>query len=204
MSRLKFALACVCLLAAAGVALLAQDVRAWAKAVSAGDRAYVRRPVQASWRPETEVGGAAAKLLGVNHDVQLRESLQRYVKASRLHLRLDNAVAVEEARVEAEDALGRVARSADERTASQALTLLGILAYQGSPSAGAEEPIAAASSDFADAVRAAPGNADAAYDLELVLRVARARGSRTQPGPDTGAGASGRRGGSGGQPGSGY
>ena len=48
-------------------------------------------------------------------DVQLRQALQLYVNAAKLHLRLDNALDVESARAHAQDALENVSRASDPR-----------------------------------------------------------------------------------------
>jgi tetratricopeptide (TPR) repeat protein len=143
-------------------------------------------------------------LLGVGDDVAARQALQQYVEATKLHLRLDNAVDVESARGRAQDALEQIARTGDPRRRAQALTLLGILAFRAAASGGTQNQFDAALSDFSDAVRADPGNADAAYDLELLLRLTLAHGSRFEPGQGGGFGRTGRRGAGGGQPGTGY
>ena len=185
-------------------ALLAGDVRAWRSSVAAGDAAYAATPSRASWTADARLGGVAEALLGVRDDVQLRDALQRYIDASKLHLRLDNALSVESARARAQDALEQVSHASDPRRVSQVLTLLGILAYRASASGGAQSQVDAAISDFTDAVRANPANEQAAYDLELLLRLTEARGSRVEPGQGGGFGRTGHRGAGGGQPGSGY
>ena len=185
-------------------ALLAGDVRAWRSALAAGDAAYVASPSQASWAAQTRLGGVSEALLGIRDDVQLRNALQIYVDASKLHLRLDNALVVESARANAQDALEQVSHARDPRRVSQVLTLLGILAYRAFASGGVQSQVDAAISDFTDAVRADPANEQAAYDLELLLRLTAARGSRVEPGQGGGFGRTGHRGAGGGQPGSGY
>jgi hypothetical protein len=204
MSRGRIGLAAVFAVAAVGAALAAADVHAWRAAIAGGDRTYARTPSRAVWQPRTFLGGGAATLLGVGGDLRLRDALRQYVDASRLRLRLDNAVQVEAAWARAQDSLAAVARSGDRRSASQALTLLGILAFRQSASGGTQSQVDAARSDFSEAVRANPANADAAYDLELLLRLTAAHGSREEPGQGTGFGRTGRRGGGGAQPGSGY
>jgi hypothetical protein len=186
------------------VALLAGDVRAWHSALAAGDTAYGATPSRASWAAQPRLGGISEVLLGVRDDVQLRNALQRYVDVSKLHLRLDNALAVESARARAQDALEQVSHARDPRRVSQVLTLLGILAYRASAAGGSQSQVDTAISDFTDAVRADPANAEAAYDLELLLRLTAARGSRVEPGQGGGFGRTGHRGAGGGQPGSGY
>jgi len=186
------------------VSLASADVGSVRSAIAGGDAVYAAAPAQASWSGGTRLGGLAQALLGTRDDVLLRQALRQYVLAARLHLRLDNAVEVETARARAQDALELVSRDRDSTRASQALTLLGILAYGASASGGATSQLDAAISDFTDALRQDPENASAAYDLELLLRATIARGSRVEPGQSGGFGRTGRRGAGGGVPGSGY
>jgi hypothetical protein len=194
------------MLAAAAVcaALLARDVSATRDALRNGDVVYTATPSRASWTADTTFGGAASSLLGNQDDIEFRQALQHYVDASKLQLRLDNAVDVEGARGRAQDMLEQAARTDDAKRASQALTLLGILAYRSAASGTTQSQVDAAIADFTDATRADPSNADAAFDLELLLRLTTAHGSRVQPGQGGGFGRVGRRGAGGGQPGSGY
>jgi hypothetical protein len=184
--------------------LLARDVRRTGSALRDGDAIYAATPSHASWTGGTALGGAAASLLGTGDDVAFRRALQQYVAASKLHLRLDNAVDVEGARGRAQDALARAGRSRDPQRASQALTLLGILAFRSAAAGATQSQGDAAIADFTDATHIDPGNVDAAFDLELLLRLTAARGSRVQPGQGGGFGRTGRRGAGGGPPGSGY
>jgi hypothetical protein len=204
MSSLRLAFAAVLAVLALLVALAAGDVRAWRSALVAGDAAYVATPSRAAWTPHARLGGVAEALLGVRDDVQLRKALQLYVDAAKLQLRLDNAVDVESARAGAQDALERVSRTSDPQRTSQALTLLGILAFRAVAAGGAQSQVDAAVSDFTDAVRADPTDEQAAYDLELLLRLMAVHGSRVQPGQGGGFGRTGHRGAGGGLPGSGY
>ena len=204
MRSLRLALAAALAVLAVLAALAASDVRAWRSALVAGDAVYVVSPSRAVWTPHTRLAGVSDALLGVRDDVQLRKALQLYVDAAKLHLRLDNAVGVESARARAQDTLEQVSRVDDLRRKSQVLTLLGILAFRAVAVDGAQSQIDAAVSDFTDAVRADPADEQAAYDLELLLRLLVAHGSRVQSGQGGGFGRTGRRGGGGGQPGSGY
>ena len=204
MSTLRVAFAAALVALAVLSALAAADVRAWRSALASGDAVYVVSPARATWTPDARLGGVSEALLGVREDVRLRTALQAYVDAAKLHLRLDNAVDVESARGGAQDALEQVSRSGAGRNRSQALTLLGILAFGASASGGAQSQVDAAISDFTDAARADPSNEQAAYDLELLLRLTAAHGSRVEPGQGGGFGRTGHRGAGGGQPGSGY
>ena len=202
MSGLRLMLAAALAVAAVFAGLLAADVYGWRTALTRGDVLYSATPSRATWDANARLGSVAESLLGVRDDVRFRQALQQYVNAAKLHRRLDNAVDVESARGGAQDALEPFGR--DRAKGSEALTLLGVLAFQASASGGAQSQVDAALSDFADAVRADPANEDAAFDLELVLRLITAHGTRVEPGQGGGFGRSGHRGAGGGQPGSGY
>jgi hypothetical protein len=204
MTPVRVSLAAVFVALAVLAALLAGDVRAWRSSIAAGDVAYAVTPSRASWTVEARLGSASETLLGIRDDVQLRDALQQYLDVSKLQLRLDNALTVESARARVQDALEQVSHAHDPMRVSQVLTLLGILAYRASASGGAQSQVDAAISDFTDAVRADPANEQAAFDLELLLRLTAARGSRVEPGQGGGFGRTGRRGAGSGQPGSGY
>jgi tetratricopeptide (TPR) repeat protein len=203
-SSVRIALAAVLAAAAVCALVLASDVRKTRDALHNGDVVYAATPSRATWKADTTFGDTAASLLGNRDDVDFREALEHYVDASKLQLRLDNAVDVEGARARAQDILERAARTDDPARASQALTLLGILAYRSAAAGTTQSQVDAAIADFTDATRADPDNTDAAFDLELLLRLTTAHGSRVQPGQGGGFGRVGRRGAGGGQPGSGY
>jgi tetratricopeptide (TPR) repeat protein len=203
-SSVRIALAAVLAAAAVCALVLASDVRKTRDALHNGDVVYAATPSRATWKADTTFGDTAASLLGNRDDVDFREALEHYVDASKLQLRLDNAVDVEGARARAQDILERAARTDDPARASQSLTLLGILAYRSAAAGTTQSQVDAAIADFTDATRADPDNTDAAFDLELLLRLTTAHGSRVQPGQGGGFGRVGRRGAGGGQPGSGY
>lgn len=193
MSALRIAAATLLAAVAVLAALLAADVRSWRSAIVQGDAVYAVAPGTATWSPPTTLGGAAAALLASGPDVRFREALQRYALAASTPDRLDTAVELQTRRSQAENALATVSRG---RHASQADTLLGVLAFESS----ADSAIA----DFTDAVRADPANAAAKFDLELLLRLTAAHGSRPGAGPAGSFGRGGRRGAGGGVPGAGY
>lgn len=204
MTTVRIVLAAVLAAAAVCAVLLANDIRKSRDALRNGDVVYAATPSRASWTADTTLGSVAVSLLGDQDDLDFRRALQHYVDASKLQLRLDNAIDVEGARGRAQDILEQAARTDDPKRASQALTLLGILAYRSAASGTTQSQVDAAIADFTDATRADPENEDAAFDLELLLRLTTAHGSRVQPGQGGGFGRVGRRGAGGGQPGSGY
>jgi len=201
---LRIAGAVAALVAAVLLALLAADVRAWPRAMTAGDSVYALRPLDASWSASTRLPvGWSRTLLGVQDDLIARHALQLYRANVGVRPRLDTAVQAAAARAAAEAALARVAREPGAARASQAETLLGVLAF-GDFSAGAQTSQAdQAVSAFQQAVKDDPSNEAAKYDLELLLRLLVAHGERTGSQPGAGPGP-GRRGAGGGVPGHGY
>jgi len=190
--------------AAVVITVLAVDVRTAHRALRDGDAVYAASPARASWHAEPMLGGLARSLLGVDDDVRVREALQLATAARGLRLTLNNGVAVETLRARAQDALARVVTSSDQATASQAHTLLGILAFSSSANGTDQSSVDAALAAFADAIRADPSNADAKFDLELLLRLTSVEGTRVGKGEGGGFGRGGRRGSGGGTPGRGY
>jgi hypothetical protein len=186
------------------VALLAADVRAWPVALDRGDAVYTISPGRTQWTPATRLGGLAETLLGTTGDVAAREALQAYHQVAGLQEQLNNALQDQTQRVAAINALGAPANSADPQVATQARTLLGILAFAQSAEGGGVSQTDTAIADFTDAVRVDPGDTAAKFDLELLLRLTAAQGQRSGAGPSNGFGRTGQLGASGGVPGSGY
>jgi hypothetical protein len=203
-TALRLGVAAVLAVVAALAALLAADVRAWRTALDGGDAVYAVSPARASWTPSTRLGGVAEAVLGVRDDVAFRRSLQLYRKAAAAHLRLDNALEVQTLRAQAADALAGPAAAVDVQRASQARTLLGLLAFRAAASGGGTSQTEAAISDLTDAVRVDPSDVTAKFDLELLLRLTAAHGTRAGSAQGSGFGKTGRRGAGGGVPGSGY
>ena len=186
------------LLAAGIVAfVLASDVRAWRDSIARGDAVYLVSPADASWKPDTKLGGVAGSMLATNDDLATRRALKRYRAAAATQLRLDNATQVQTARAAAQDALLAV-------HSSQSSTLLGILIFGRRASGSTEDQVDGAIADFTDAVRRDPTNDAAKFDLELLLRATAASGTRPGAGVGGGFGRGGRRGAGGGTPGKGY
>jgi hypothetical protein len=185
-------------------ALLAADVRAWPRAVDRGDALYTLAPQRAQWTPDTQLGDLAETLLGTGGDVAARKALQGYRQVAGVQEQLNDALDVQTQQAAAIHAFTAPASSADPQLATQARTLLGILAFSESAQGGGVSQTDAAIADFTDAVRIDPSDGAAKFDLELLLRLTAARGHRRGTGLANGFGRTGRFGASGGAPGSGY
>jgi hypothetical protein len=199
-------LAAIALLAAIAVvaALLAADVRSWPVALDRGDAAYAIAPERAQWTPATHLGGLAQTLLGTADDVAARSALQSYRQVAGLHAQLNNELGVQTRRVAASNKLAGPADSTDPQVATQARTLLGILAFDRAAEGSGVSQTETAIADFTDAIRVDPGNTAAKFDLELLLRLGAPHGQRHGTGLANGFGRTGQLGASGGVPGSGY
>lgn len=198
---MKLAGAVVLAAVAVCAALLAGDVRSWPTALTQGDAAYGVTPHRAVWSPSTRLGSAARALLGTGDDVAFRRALRLYRIAQSTPNRLDTAVELQTLRSQADSALSAAAHGPN---ASQADTLLGVLAFDESAGGGGSSAADAAIADFSNAVRTDPSNVAAKFDLELMLRLTEAHGTRTGAGPGGSFGRGGRHGAGGGVPGNGY
>jgi hypothetical protein len=192
-----------CLALALVLALFAADLRAWHDAMRDGDLRYAARSVPApGWTAETTLpGGLSRRVAGVDDDRALREALVAYrrVGASSDILRKRRARAIAEAQ------LLDIAASGSPAQGSQASNLLGVLTFADATSGRrAGTPIERSVAAFREAIRLDPDNADAKTNLELLLRLIEARGSRLGPNPNPGPRGSGRHGAGTGAPGRGY
>ncbi len=204
MSRLRLALAGVAVLLAVGAVLLAADTRAWDEGLRDGDRRLERAPGTTRWEADVILpGDPTRRLLGLADDLALRRAIRAYLIAERTPRAFDGGLQRTQARSAAEAALADVAAGGSSRDASQAENLFGVLVQRtgrvADGSTGEERSIAA----FETAVRLDPANADAKYNLELLLQRGRATGSRE--GAGTGSASRGiARGAGAGTPGRGY
>jgi hypothetical protein len=161
---------------AAFLALLAADVLRWRGHLEETDLAVGRSPGNtAIWIPDTRLPrDPAARLLGVDDDVEFRRALQLFRLGNpRRPARNQNDLNI---RLAADARLADVGDSgASARVRSRAAMLRGILSLE----AARGEPLRAATllrrslADLRTAIRLDDTNADAKYDLELVLRLLR-------------------------------
>ncbi|HEY7968225.1 MAG TPA: hypothetical protein VID68_14485 [Solirubrobacteraceae bacterium] len=185
-------------------ALLAGDVRAWPAAIQRGDALYALDPATAQWSAPTRLGGLAAKLLGTQGDLAARRGLQLYDETIVFQQTLFDELEIETARAYAMNALARPAASSDPAVASQARTLQGVLAFDAASRGGGPSQVDAAIADFTAALELDSGNTAAKFDLELLLRLGQAQGSRFGPAHEKSFGRTGRQGAAGSPPGHGY
>jgi hypothetical protein len=187
--------------------LLSVDFRAWHDAFRAGDARYRSAPAGARWSATTILPfGIASSLLAVGDDLAARRAIRLFRLGYAAPHGLDSAVQTQGQRALAELALADIARSGDPRRAAQASDLLGVLAFGDFAAGGGRDPAQAerAVSAFSDAVRLDPSDEAAKVNLELVLRLFRARGVRPGASTSTGGPGTGRRGAGTGIPGTGY
>lgn len=166
----------VALAVAAFLALLAADVLSWRGHLEETDLRVGRAPGDTEiWIADTRLpGDPAATLLGVEDDVAFRRALQLFRLGNpRRPARNQNDLNI---RIAADARLADVVDSgASARIRSRAALLRGILSLE----AARGEPLRAATllrrslADLRTAIRLDDGNADAKYDLELVLRLLR-------------------------------
>jgi len=187
--RLRLALAALCVVGAALLALLGADVVRWPAAMRSGDVRYADSPAQPGlWRITGAFPfGAARGLLGLGDDVAYRTNLF----GRRAHAQQQLAAIVLYDRSPAR--------------ASAAANLAGVLGFANAVFDQPRAQIYLANSveSFRVAIGLDPGNADAKYNLELAL--ARLKAAE-QDNPAPAGSSKGRRGNAAGtgEPGTGY
>ena len=196
--------AAVAIVLAAALLLVAVDVVRWRSTMRADDLAF-RAGASPSWRA-AELLPFSHRLLAVDDDRQLRQGMVLFRRAPSARGAVEPGFA-RRARSDAEVALARAAEQSAGAQASQAQDLLGVLAFSDSTSGGAggrASPVERSIAAFETAIRLDRDNDSAKHNLELVLRLVRARSHRSSSGPSPGTRGSGRRGAGGGTPGRGY
>ena len=206
MSGLRLASAVALLAVAAILACLAADVLDWRDAIRSGDRELARNAAGATWTANALLpADPACALLCLGLPLWFRAAEQFFSAVQRAGQGYDNGLTETQTRGELESELAQLAQSRNHAIASAADNLLGILAFADTSQTGASPPapIDQSVADFQAAVRLDPTNADAKFNLEVLLRQLIAKGVR--PGPSNAGGASrGNKGAGGGLPGRGY
>lgn len=200
----RLAAAAVALVLAIALLLVAVDVGRWRSTMRADDLAF-RAGDSPSWSAD-ELLPFSHRLLAVGDDRQLRQGMVLFRRAPSARGAVEPGFA-RRARSDAEVALAQAAEQSTGAQASQAQDLLGVLAFSDSTSGGAggrASPVDRSIAAFETAIRLDRNNDSAKHNLELVLRLIRARSHRSSTGPSPGTRGNGRRGAGGGTPGRGY
>lgn len=171
------ALAVLCVPLAIAIALAAVDILRVSGAVTSDDVRFQARPTlppDGLWEgPGILPGGLATKAVGVEDDLRYRRAVWLYARANPSNTSVYQTPAQEALRASLEPKLIDASRAeTDPRQRSRLLNLLGVVAmsrYAVDP--GDRSGVVRSAIDaFTNAVRADPGNADAKFNLELVLR----------------------------------
>jgi hypothetical protein len=210
--------AAVLLVLAVVLALFARDTWHWSRAMRDADaRGALGYVAPAAWRAHTTLPARFSRgLLGLDDDIEFRQAAMDALFQSA---RVPNAKQQKE-RAILESDLARISRAdSDPVRASSAADDLGALLYFDPPSpeqaknpyedptqaasAGLQTPTQKATTEFELAVRLDPSNVTAQRNLEVLLRIAPAKGNQQQTrvgaGEHLGTKGSGSR-----QPGHGY
>lgn len=201
--------ALVCMVLAAGLALLAADVARERDALVAGDVRYRVAPGDlALWSAQTRVPfPGAADVLGTEDDVAFRRAL-RALAAARLD---DPIISDPELAISRNEAQARlesvVTGEGDHVTRSRAAGLLGVLGLSRfvSETEGRGPLLSSTIASLQLAIGLDPENDEAKYNLESALQ--RGRGlelAEGSAGSDPAPGGSGAKGAGASEPGSGY
>jgi hypothetical protein len=189
--------------------LLAVDVVRSHEALASGDDSYTASPKDGGlWKPGALGASTLShKVLGVDDDLRFREAM-RALRLSQRDKPTDSSPEAILRRAKAQKLLQQVSSSdPDPRRRSRALSLLSVLMLS-TPAADQEERATTqrvALANLQKAIETDPTNAEAKYNLEVVLRrragVQTVQGGPT-PNPSSGQGQS--RGAATGPPGKGY
>jgi hypothetical protein len=169
------------LVVAAGLFVLAADVRRWERTLAQDDLVFREAPGDPElFEAQARLGGAARVLLGIDDDLAFRDALQLFwasVASPEVERRAESA----DLRRAAELALAGIAHSdPDPKRRSQVTNVLGVLSVAGLGSqlgAASGARFESAIMSFRSAILLDDGNEDAKFNLELVLR-------RRPPGDD--------------------
>lgn len=205
MKIIRWTAVVVLVVLAALLAFAAHDALSWRSALRTGDARLASGHTNAQWRASTLLpGDPTPSLLALGDDLALRRAVRAFLVAESTPRGYDNGVTQTRVRGGAELALSDLAAHGSAARASQAGDLLGVLVVKAGQVVGGVTADDRARSAFETAVRRDPANADAKYNLELLLRRTKATSTRQGPGSGSGALAHGRRGAGAGTPGRGY
>jgi hypothetical protein len=199
------ALAALLLCTALVAVLVAHDVGKWRSALRTGDATFATHPLAARWRAAPAVLGDPAQHVVSSDGYRFRRAARGYDVVKALGQGSDSGLSEASTRGLEESSLSGSTRGRDPVQASEAANLLGILAFaDATPTNGAlPAPVERSTGDFVAAVHLDPSNADAKFNLELLLQLLVEHGK----GPTNASSATlvrGKHGASGSPPGTGY
>ncbi len=184
---------------------LAHDLRAWQGGTDRGDRRFATQPDVARWEAGTWLPGDPARaLLSLGDDLAVRSGEKAFAVALATPTGYDDGRQKSRLRGLAELALSDALATGSPTQASRAGNLVGILAATDEGGSDASVSDRRAAETFEAAIRADPGNEDAKYNLELILRRIKVVGSREGAGGSSGDFGQSLTGAGAGLPGSGY
>ena len=184
---------------------LAHDIRSWQGGVDRGDTRFAAQPAAARWHAGTWLlGDPALALLSLRDDLSVRRGEKAFAVALATPTGYDDGRQKSQARGLAELALSDPLATGSPAQASRAGNLLGILAATDESGSDAGVSDRRAAETFESAIRADPANANAKYNLELILRRIKVVGSREGAGGSSGYYGQSLTGAGAGLPGSGY
>ena len=168
-------------------------------------RASRRSPGAARWDARTWLpGDPALALLSLRDDLAVRSGEKAFAVALAAPTGYDDGRQKSQLRGLAELALSDALATGSPAQASRAGNLLGILAATDESGSDAGVSDRRAAETFEAAIRADPGNENAKYNLELILRRIKVVGSREGAGGSSGDFGQSLPGAGAGLPGSGY
>ncbi len=184
---------------------LAHDLRAWQGGTDRGDRRFATQPDVARWEAGTWLPGDPARtMLSLDDDLAVRNGEKAFAVALAAPTGYDDGRQKSRLRGLAELALSDALATGSPAQASRAGNLVGILAATDDSGSDASVSDRRAAETFEAAIRADPGNEDAKYNLELILRRIKVVGSREGAGGSSGDFGQSLTGAGAGLPGSGY
>ena len=184
---------------------LAHDLRAWQGGVDRGDSRFAAQPDVARWEAGTWLPGDPARtMLSLDDDLAVRNGEKAFAVAFAAPPGYDDGRQKSRLRGLAELALSDALATGSPAQASRAGNLVGILAATEDSGSDASVSDRRAAETFEAAIRADPGNEDAKYNLELILRRIKVVGSREGAGGSSGDFGQSLTGAGAGLPGSGY
>jgi hypothetical protein len=170
------AAAVVCVPVATALVLFAVDVLRVSGSVEEDDVRFQARPTLPSGlfeNPGFVPGAVASKAVGLEDDLRYRRAAWLYARANPSNTTVYLSPAQEALRASLEPKLIDASRAeTDPRRRSRLLNLLGVVAMSRYAVDPGDRPttVRAAIDSFSNAIKADPDNADAKFNLEIVLR----------------------------------